>query len=101
MKRSENIRERFSNQCKEGAGKAGASRFLVAVSGGPDSVALLRAMKDGGLHVVCAHCNFHLRGQESERDAEFVANICRKENIELVTIDFDVEKSSSLGSRPK
>ena len=39
--------------------------YIVALSGGADSVALLLMLHDAGYHVCAAHCNFHLRGDES------------------------------------
>ena len=41
--------------------------YLVALSGGADSVALLLLLKEHGFNVHAAHCNFHLRGAESDR----------------------------------
>jgi len=43
-------------------------KVLVALSGGADSVALLRVMVYLGYYCEAAHCNFHLRGEESDRD---------------------------------
>ena len=51
-------------------------KVLVALSGGADSVALLRVLVALGYRCECAHCNFHLRGEESDRDEEFVRNLC-------------------------
>ena len=65
-------------------------KILVALSGGPDSVALLLALKHLGYNCVAAHCNFHLRGEDSNRDEQFVRNLVRKNQIPLVTVDFDV-----------
>ncbi|MCH5224426.1 MAG: tRNA lysidine(34) synthetase TilS [Muribaculaceae bacterium] len=64
---------------------------LVALSGGADSVALTLALKRSGLHVRALHCNFHLRGAESERDTSFVRQFCKDNKIELKTIDFDTQ----------
>lgn len=47
-------------------------RVLVCVSGGADSVALWDVLQRGGYECVIAHCNFHLRGEESNRDETFV-----------------------------
>lgn len=43
-------------------------KILVALSGGADSVALLRVLLALGYTCEAAHCNFHLRGKESDRD---------------------------------
>ncbi|MDE6410327.1 MAG: tRNA lysidine(34) synthetase TilS [Muribaculaceae bacterium] len=67
------------------------SRVIVGVSGGADSVALLRALNNIGVELIAVHCNFHLRGEESNRDALFVKELCERLNIELRTVDFDVE----------
>lgn len=64
-------------------------RYLVALSGGADSVALLRTMIMLNYQVEAAHCNFHLRGIESDRDEEFVKDLCKKNNIELHLAHFD------------
>jgi len=64
--------------------------LLVALSGGADSVALLRLLLDAGIRCHAAHCNFHLRGAESDRDAQFVADLCKKWNVPLYVRDFDV-----------
>lgn len=63
-----------------------ASRILVAVSGGPDSLALLHALhaqRDKGppFTVLAAHFNHGLRGDESEADAAFVVNFCLARDI--------------------
>lgn len=50
-------------------------RVVVGVSGGADSVALLDVLLRGGWRCVVCHCNFHLRGAESERDEQFVRGL--------------------------
>ena len=50
--------------------------FVVAVSGGIDSTALLLAMKEAGIPIVAAHVNHHLRGAESDEDEAFVRRLC-------------------------
>jgi len=64
-------------------------KVLIALSGGADSVALLRVMVYLGYSCEAAHCNFHLRGEESDRDESFVRNLCEKLNVPLHVIHFD------------
>ena len=62
---------------------------VVALSGGADSVALLLLLKNGGFNVHAAHCNFHLRGAESDRDEQFCVDLCERLGIELHRVHFD------------
>lgn len=64
---------------------------IVAVSGGADSVALLVALCALGYECVAAHCNFHLRGEESNRDMRHVQQLCSRLGVDLYVRDFDVE----------
>ena len=64
-------------------------KILVALSGGADSVALLRVLLSLGYTCECAHCNFHLRGLESDRDETFVRQLCEKQGIPLHVTHFD------------
>ena len=64
--------------------------MLVALSGGADSVALLRVLMEAGYDCRAAHCNFHLRGEESMRDERFVRDLCQRLNVPLAVKDFDV-----------
>ena len=64
-------------------------QVLVALSGGADSVALLCVLKQLGYMLTAVHCNFHLRGNESDRDETFVRNLCRQKDIPLEVVHFD------------
>lgn len=68
---------------------AADNKYIVALSGGADSVALLLIMKALGYDVEAAHCNFHLRGKESERDENFCVSLCESLGIILHRIHFD------------
>ncbi len=61
---------------------------LIAVSGGADSVALLRLACAQRVEVTALHCNFHLRGEESQRDENFVRQLCRRLQVPLLVRDF-------------
>ncbi len=70
--------------------------YLVALSGGADSVALLLALKKIGYNIEAAHCNFHLRGEESDRDEDFCKKLCHKLDIKLHLAHFDTQTNASL-----
>ena len=70
------------------------SRLLIAVSGGPDSIALahaaLQLFREGhAAEVAIAHVNHRLRGKESDRDEKAVKEFCRDWNVNLYTKQFD------------
>lgn len=67
-------------------------RYIVGLSGGADSVALLLILKELGYCVEAAHCNFHLRGKESQRDEEYCINLCKEQDIKLHLIHFQTAK---------
>ncbi|MCD8265778.1 MAG: tRNA lysidine(34) synthetase TilS [Prevotellaceae bacterium] len=69
--------------------EAPEGRVIVALSGGADSVALLRLMLEAGADLVALHCNFQLRGEESLRDEAFVTELCKKLEVELHVKRFD------------
>ena len=71
-------------------------RVLVAVSGGADSVALLMVLQQLGYRIQALHCNFHLRGEESDRDERFVTELCRQKDIPLLIKHFDTREYATL-----
>lgn len=71
-------------------------KYLVALSGGADSVALSLALRELGFDVVAAHCNFHLRGDESDRDEMFCRRFCERNGIKLHVTHFDTEGFAKL-----
>ncbi|RUT42596.1 tRNA lysidine(34) synthetase TilS [Paenibacillus anaericanus] len=88
--------------------------IIVAVSGGPDSVALLHILNQLArdnemcLNLVCAHVNHGFRGLESDKEAEFVAEIAAKLDIPFELGSFDVPaymketgKGTQLAAREK
>lgn len=71
-------------------------RYIVGLSGGADSVALILILKELGYCVEAAHCNFHLRGKESQRDEDFCIKLCEKNNIKLHLIHFYTAEYAEL-----
>ncbi len=69
---------------------------VVALSGGADSVALLRVLLSLGYAVEAAHCNFHLRGEESQRDEAFCQRLCQQLGVSLHLAHFDTREYASL-----
>ena len=69
---------------------------LVAISGGADSVALLLMLQQLGYQVEAVHCNFKLRGEESDRDEEFVRELCKKKDINLHITHFDTKEYAKI-----
>ncbi len=63
--------------------------YLVALSGGADSVALLLVLHELHYRVQAVHCNFHLRGSESDRDEAFCESLCARLGIPLHKVHFD------------
>ena len=66
-------------------------RILVAVSGGIDSMVLLSLLYKSGLSCGVAHCNFGLRGEESDGDEEFVRETAAEYGFDFFTVRFDTE----------
>ncbi|MDH4297715.1 MAG: tRNA(Ile)-lysidine synthetase, partial [Cyclobacteriaceae bacterium] len=65
--------------------------ILLAVSGGVDSMAMLYLFKEAGYQIGVAHCNFQLRGKESDGDEEFVGQVCKELSIPIFIKRFETE----------
>lgn len=72
------------------------AKHIVALSGGADSVALLRVMKKLNVDVEAATCNFHLRGEESDRDENFCISLCDSLGINIHIAHFDTKEYAHL-----
>jgi tRNA(Ile)-lysidine synthase len=87
-----NLLERYKEYIKKENLFQPKDRLLVAVSGGIDSVVLCELCKQAGYDFVIAHCNFQLRGEESERDEQFVKELAKKYSVEVLIKKFDTKK---------
>src|SRR5579859_3882346 len=66
-------------------------RILLAVSGGIDSMVMLRLFQECQFRIGVAHANFQLRGAESQRDEEFVQAACKKNALPFFHQKFDTK----------
>ncbi len=76
-------------------------RPLVLVSGGPDSVALLRVIVALGGEPVVLHVDHGLRGEGSREDAEFVSDLCRQLGVRCEVRQIGIEGDSNLQERAR
>lgn len=86
---------------------ARGQRVLIALSGGPDSVALfhclleLSAKRDLAFSLCAAHLHHGLRGKDADADEAFCVKLCRKHKIELVAARVDTPALSAAIKRSK
>jgi tRNA(Ile)-lysidine synthase len=92
----ESLEHKVKNFINNKALLTGKAPVIVAISGGADSVALLAVLNALGYECVAAHCNFHLRGEESMRDMEHVRTIAAQLNVSLQIKDFNVHEQMRL-----
>ena len=64
-------------------------KLLLAISGGIDSMVLVQLLQQLGYNIAIAHCNFNLRGEESDSDEQFIREYAQKNNIKLFVTNFD------------
>ena len=69
--------------------------YLLALSGGVDSMVLLHLLHENGYQFQAAHCNFQLRGVESDGDQELVEDICVALGVSLHCKRFVVDETES------
>ena len=65
--------------------------LVLAVSGGADSAVLCELCHRSGYNFLIAHCNFQLRGEESERDEQFVRQLAQRYDKPILVKEFDTE----------
>ena len=86
---------RFLSFIKKHALNSEGNKWLLAVSGGMDSMVLLNLCYQAGFNISVAHCNFNLRGEESDADAQFVKDTCYKLKIPYFEKHFATKEYAS------
>lgn len=69
-------------------------RMLLTVSGGVDSVVMCHLFKEAGYDFAIAHCNFQLRGEESDGDEAFVDKLAKTYEVPFYSVRFDTQAYS-------
>lgn len=83
------LSEKFFNNLKDNLAIPISDKILLAVSGGADSVAMLDLFSKSPYKFGIAHCNFHLRGADSDGDEKFVKQLSEFYHAPVYSIDFD------------
>ncbi|MGZ5193474.1 MAG: tRNA lysidine(34) synthetase TilS [Kaistella sp.] len=86
----------FENALRKLSENAERSTFLLAVSGGADSMVLLHLFQNAGLKFEVAHVNYQLRGEDSDADQKIVEDFCNVNHIA-----FHLYKVSEKDHQPK
>jgi tRNA(Ile)-lysidine synthase len=87
--------ERVREYCRVHLNVPQDARILVACSGGPDSMVLAHILQRCGYGVVLAHCNFQLRGEESEEDQLLVEQFALKLGVDIEVKCFDTSQEAA------
>ena len=74
---------------------AEGDRLILALSGGIDSMVLADLLQKAKVQFVAAHCNFHLRGEESDGDEQFVRDYAEKNGIQCFVKHFNTEQHAA------
>lgn len=97
-----NLLEKFKDYIKHQNLFQPKDKLLLAVSGGVDSVVLCELCKQAGYDFTIVHCNFQLRGEESERDENFVRELGKKYDVEVICKKFETlefAKERNMGTQ--
>src|SRR5690606_15237284 len=84
--------EKLLHHLKENLSFLAGKKLLLATSGGIDSMVLVHLFNRLNYTVAMAHCNFGLRGEESDGDEKFIKDYAQKKSIELFVTHFDTNK---------
>jgi len=82
----------FLNYIKENELFSKEKKILVGVSGGIDSVVMCDLFNQAGFKFAIAHCNFRLRGEESDADETFVQHLSKKYQVPIYSTRFETQQ---------
>ena len=85
------MEDKFLKYIKEYSLFSKENKLLVAVSGGADSVTLIHLLHNNSFTFDVAHCNFGLRGNESDKDENFVRKLAKKYGVQFYSKKFDAK----------
>ena len=94
--KTDSVQSYFKNFFIENDINLAEDKYLLAVSGGIDSMVLFDLFIKNNINFSVASCNFQLRGEDSDNDLKFVENICIKNSINLYSTVLDVDKFSTM-----
>lgn len=87
----------FKTFCREKLRPDASQPILAAVSGGVDSMVLAALLHEAGFPFAIAHCNFQLRGADSDTDARFVEAWAAARNVPFFRKNFNTEAEAEKG----
>ncbi|MFT5823809.1 MAG: tRNA(Ile)-lysidine synthase [Crocinitomix sp.] len=87
--------EKFKSILKKDFDNLQGKQLYLAISGGKDSICLSHLLSAAGLSHTLLHCNFQLRGADSNLDEEFVRNFAKQNNLSIHSTKFDTERLAS------
>ena len=91
-----NLKTEIQNRIENN--KLGKAKFLLTISGGVDSMVLFHIFRQLSYTFSVAHCNFQLRGNDSDLDEKLVVDTCTKNKIPFFVEKFDVKEYQSTGN---
>jgi tRNA(Ile)-lysidine synthase len=97
---TDTVYQQFESFMEEYVPEYRHKKYVLAVSGGMDSILLMHLFKKAGLECIVAHCNYHLRGEESNEDEKFARQESESLGFRFFEKSFDTlqEKEQMLES---
>ena len=87
------MQSKFESYLKDNFPYLLKERCIICCSGGVDSIVLFHLMLSVNKNIIVAHCNFKLRGVESDKDEEFVKKLSEENSVKFYSKSFDTKKN--------